>query len=58
MSVIPAGAKIVIPIEDQFYGYRSGRLQDPFGHIWILSQKLEDLSEAEMQTRCNDLFSP
>lgn len=54
---VEAGAEIVIPVDDQFYGYRSGRLKDPFGHIWILSQKLEDLSEEEMQKRCDELFS-
>jgi PhnB protein len=54
---VEAGAELVIPVEDQFYGYRSGRLVDPFGHIRILSQKLEDLSEEEMQSRCDDLFS-
>ena len=54
---VDAGAEIVIPMDDQFYGYRSGRLKDPFGHIWILSQKLEDLTEAEMQKRCDAMFN-
>lgn len=51
-----AGATVLIPIADQFYGYRSGRLADPFGHEWILSQKLEDLSQDEMQARMNEMF--
>jgi PhnB protein len=56
-QAVDAGAEIIILVEDQFYGYRSGRLKDPFGHIWILSQKLEDLSEAEMQKRCDKQFA-
>lgn len=34
------GAEIVIPIKDRSYGKREGRLRDPFGHLWILSQEL------------------
>ena len=56
-QAVEAGAEVVISVEDQFYGYRSGRLKDPFGHLWILSQKLEDLSEEEMQKHCNELFT-
>jgi PhnB protein len=33
-----AGAEVVFPIADQFYGHREGRLRDPFGHLWIVSQ--------------------
>lgn len=52
-----AGADIVIPVADQFYGHRSGRLRDPFGHEWIVSTVLEELSQEEMQTRMERLFS-
>ena len=51
-----AGATILIEVADQFYGYRSGRLADPFGHEWILSQKLEDLSQEEMQARMDEMY--
>ncbi|MGH1361970.1 MAG: VOC family protein [Calditrichia bacterium] len=51
-----AGAEVLFPVADQFYGYRSGRLKDPFGHIWVLSQLLEELSDEEMQRRANELF--
>lgn len=51
-----AGASVLIPVADQFYGYRSGRLADPYGHEWILSQKLEDLSQEGMQQRMNEMF--
>ena len=51
---VAAGAKVVFPVNNQFYGDRSGRLQDPFGHIWILATHIEDVSPAEMQKRFDD----
>lgn len=56
-QAVAAGAELTIPISDQFYGYRSGRLTDPFGHQWILSQKVADLSHEEMQKRMDELYS-
>ncbi len=38
------GAKIIFPLADQFYGFRQGRLEDPFGHLWIISTKIEEVS--------------
>jgi PhnB protein len=40
-QAVSAGAKIVFPIADQFYGLRQGRLEDPFGHLWIISSPIE-----------------
>ena len=51
-----AGATVVIPVEDQFYGHRAGRVEDPFGHVWIISQVFEALSAEEMQRRMEALF--
>ncbi|XXY52546.1 VOC family protein [Sorangium sp. So ce269] len=48
---VEAGAKIIYPIDDQFYGRREGRVEDPFGHQWILSAVIEDVSVEEMQAR-------
>lgn len=45
------GGKALTPVSDHFYGFRSGRVQDPFGHIWIVSKMLEELSPGEMQRR-------
>jgi PhnB protein len=45
------GAKVIFPIEDQFYGDRQGRLQDPFGHLWVITQRLQALSPEEIQRR-------
>lgn len=44
-----AGATVVYPVRDQFYGERSGRLRDPFGHIWLLSQQTKEMTAAEIQ---------
>lgn len=48
---IAAGAEEVFPLELQFYGDKSGRLRDPFGHTWALSQRVEEVSEEEMERR-------
>ncbi|WP_437314311.1 VOC family protein [Sorangium sp. So ce385] len=48
---IEAGAKIIYPIDDQLYGRREGRIEDPFGHQWKLSAVIEDVSVEEMQAR-------
>ncbi len=44
-----AGATVVYPVQDQFYGERSGRLRDPFGHLWLLSQRTREMTAAEIQ---------
>jgi len=47
--MVEGGADVLIPIDDRFYGAREGRLRDPFGHLWIISQKLRDMSDQEIQ---------
>lgn len=51
-----AGATVVRPVADQFYGDRSGQFRDPFGHTWTLSTHKEAVSPDEMQRR-NDAMS-
>lgn len=48
---LAAGAREVRPVQDQFYGERSGQFADPFGYTWILATKTEDVSAEEMQRR-------
>ena len=48
---VAAGAKILKPVQDQFYGDRSGFIQDPFGHLWGVATHKEDVSPAEMEER-------
>jgi PhnB protein len=55
---IAAGAKLVRPIEDQFYGDRAGGLEDPFGHYWHLATHIEDVSPEEMSRRAAAFSSP
>jgi PhnB protein len=50
-EAVAAGAKIVSPVGDQFHGDRSGRLADPFGHVWIVSTHIEDVSPEEIERR-------
>lgn len=51
---LAAGAKAVRPVQDQFYGDRSGTLEDPFGHQWTLATHVEDVSPEEMERRARD----
>ncbi len=37
---IEAGMEVLLPVEDRFYGDRSGRFRDPYGHVWIISTRL------------------
>jgi uncharacterized glyoxalase superfamily protein PhnB len=46
-----AGATIVRPAEDHFYGERSGTLRDPFGHEWNVGHHVEEVSPEEMKRR-------
>jgi PhnB protein len=48
---VAAGAKILKPVQDQFYGDRSGFIQDPFGHLWGIATHIEDVSAQEMKER-------
>jgi PhnB protein len=53
---VSAGARLAIPLADQFYGDRSGRIVDPFGIVWIIATHREDMSPQEMQKRAAKLF--
>ncbi len=48
---IAAGATEEQPVQDQFYGDRSGSFTDPFGHSWTVATHVEDVPEDEMQRR-------
>jgi PhnB protein len=50
-QAVRAGARVVSPVADQFYGDRSGRVVDPFGHLWTITTRIEELSVAEMHRR-------
>jgi PhnB protein len=48
---VAAGASVVMPITDMFFGSREGRVSDPFGNIWTIATLKERVSPAEMQRR-------
>ena len=45
------GATIKRPVKDEFYGDRTGAIEDPFGHVWNVSTHVEDLTPAQMKKR-------
>jgi PhnB protein len=50
-QAVAAGGKEQRPVKDQFYGDRSGTLEDPFGHVWHVATHKEDISPEEMERR-------
>jgi PhnB protein len=55
-KAVAEGAKILKPVQDQFYGDRSGFIQDPFGHLWGVATHKEDVSEKEMAERAKKVM--
>lgn len=53
---VDAGGKLVRPVENQFYGDRSGKLEDPFGHTWWIATHVEDVPPEEMTRRAAALY--
>ncbi|HZA48721.1 MAG TPA: VOC family protein [Nitrososphaera sp.] len=54
---VSAGAKLVQPVVDKFYGDRTGSIEDPFGHIWYIATHKEDLSPEELSRRASSYYS-
>lgn len=50
-AMTDAGSTVLIPIDDREYGRRDGRIRDPFGHLWIITQDIEDLDCEEIEQR-------
>jgi uncharacterized glyoxalase superfamily protein PhnB len=50
-KAVAAGAKTIMEPMTQFYGERTAKVQDPYGHQWLLGQQVEDVSPEEMQRR-------
>jgi len=55
-AAVKHGAEVIFPVADHFYGYREGRIRDPFGHLWILSKLIREMTPEEIQ-RAMDKFS-
>jgi len=56
-QAVAAGAKLVMEPKDQFYGERSSKVLDPFGHEWLLGSHIEDVTPEEMQRRFSEMFN-
>ncbi len=54
---VQAGATLLRPVEDQFYGDRSGQFEDPFGHRWSVATHVEDVPPDEMARRAAQAMS-
>lgn len=50
-AAVEAGARVIRPAADHFYGERSGMVRDPFGHDWSIGHSIETLTPEEMQRR-------
>ena len=53
-QAVAAGATVLRPVADQFYGERAGSILDPFGHRWTLAARIEDLTDAEIMSRASE----
>jgi PhnB protein len=58
-QALDAGGKVLggMDVKDQFYGDRSGTVEDPFGHCWNITTHIEDVSFEEIQKRSNEHFA-
>ena len=54
---VDAGAKVLLPVKDQFWGDRTGRIIDPSGHVWTLSTRVEETSSEERQQRWSGIVT-
>ena len=52
---VAAGARILLPVKDQFWGDRTGRIIDPAGHVWTVSTRIEETSSAERDDRWSSI---
>ena len=54
---IRAGAGVLAPLDNMFWGQRYGKLIDPFGHHWSIASTVESVSDAEMSERVEEMFA-
>jgi PhnB protein len=57
-KMVEHGAVVIVPIEDRPYGRCEGRVEDPFGHLWILSHVTEQVSDDEIRNRLSGSTAP
>ena len=54
---VAAGAVVKRPAVDEFYGFRTGQVEDPFGHVWMIQAHIEDVSPKKMQKRLDAMMA-
>jgi PhnB protein len=52
---VTAGARVLLPVKNQFWGDRTGRIIDPSGHVWTISTRFEETSSAQRQQRWSSI---
>jgi len=52
---VAAGARVLLPVKNQFWGDRTGRIIDPSGHVWTISTRVEETSSAERDQRWSSI---
>lgn len=55
-KAIAEGVEVLEPVDDKFYGDRSGKFRDPYGHIWSFATHVEDVPPDEMNARAEKLY--
>jgi len=56
-QAVALGAKVLQPVENKFYGDRTGQIEDPFGHKWDVSTHIEDVPPDELARRAAEMMS-
>jgi PhnB protein len=54
---VAAGARVVMPVQDMFWGARYGQIVDPFGHAWGINQQLKEQTPEETQAAADEFFA-
>ena len=55
-QAVAAGCEVLMPLADQFWGDRYGHVRDPFGFVWAISSRKEELTPEQMQERAAKAF--
>lgn len=55
-KAVGEGLEVIRPVEDQFYGDRSGQFKDPFGHVWVFATHTEDVTPEQINERAAALY--
>jgi uncharacterized glyoxalase superfamily protein PhnB len=54
---VARGAKVIMPVQDMFWGARYGQIVDPFGHNWGINQQLQEQTDAETNAAAEEFFT-